>query len=109
MGHLGRRVGPMTPRHNPPRRFYISFIASLAAALVLAFAASAQASAGLTDQVVLGFAADGYHYIQTSNGALAGFEDPSFNDTNWPVGTAAFGTGGCNFASAVRTYWSPFT
>jgi hypothetical protein len=79
-------------------------IASLAAALLLA--ASAQASPALTDQVSLGFAADGYRYMQTSHGLAGGFEDPSYDDSTWNIGSGAFGSGACFFNSNARTAWA---
>src|SRR3954447_13920580 len=93
----------MTSRHRS-RGLSVLLIASLAAALLLA--ASAQASPALTDQVALGFAADGYRYVQTSHGAFAGFEDPSYDDTGWSIGSGAFGSGSCFFNSNARTPWA---
>src|SRR3954470_15067722 len=92
----------MTSRHRS-RGLSVLLIASLAAALLLA--ASAQASPALTDQVALGFTADGYRYMQTSHGAVAGFEDPSYPDGSWSIGSGAFGSGNCFFNANASTPW----
>ena len=62
-----------------------------------------------TSGVALGLGSDGWSYQQVANGAGPAFEQPSFDASSWPVGTAGFGTtdGTCSFNTPeqVATPW----
>ena len=48
----------------------------------------------------------GYRFRVVPFGGSAGFEQPGFNDSDFAVGNAAFGTGGfCPLDSTIRTPW----
>ena len=54
------------------------------------------------------FQATGWKHLQVSQGGgPATFHDPAFDDSAWPTGQAAFGSGGgCSVQSTVNTAWS---
>jgi hypothetical protein len=61
----------------------------------------------------LAYGSSGWSYQQVAYAADQGFEQPSFDASNWPVGQAGFGTtdGRCawNNTGQVKTNWDPGT
>jgi hypothetical protein len=69
---------------------------------------SADPGIGAKTREVLPYQAEGYRYRVIGLGSTppAGFEQPGFDDSSWPTGAAAFGSGrGCPLAATVRTDW----
>jgi hypothetical protein len=69
-----------------------------------------------TDNVVspmlLNYLSSGYRYsLIGTNSPASGWETETFDDSGWPTGAAAFGTGanspdgGCSLNSTVQTFW----
>jgi len=69
---------------------------------------SAEASHG--PQTLVPYEASGYKYKVVAHGAEPGFESPTFDDSSWASGSAAFGSGGgCALQSTVATTWTTNT
>lgn len=70
---------------------------------------SAQVGGPATRQVPLSYGSSGYRFSIVSHGAVGGFQNPSFDDSSWQAGSAAFGTasGQCAIETQdpIRTTW----
>jgi len=81
-------------------------IAAATVAAPLLLVGSADAS---TPATAVQYGDPGWSYLETSfGGGPADFADPSFDDSSWAVGEAAFGTpnGACVTNTDVATHWS---
>jgi hypothetical protein len=60
---------------------------------------------------ILPYEATGYRYMQVASGqGPAGWQSPSFDDSRWGIGDAAFGSGGgCPLEPTVKTHWDSNT
>ena len=85
----------------------------LAALAALCLLAAAHDPASASAVKVLKYKSGGYSYMQVSHGALAGFEQPTFDASGWAIGRAGFGTttATCpwNNTTQVKTHWDPDT
>ena len=65
--------------------------------------------AGVTNVDFLPYQSAGYRYLVIDQAAAppAGYEQPSFDDSSWQAGTAAFGhsVGYCPLQATVHTHW----
>ncbi|WP_214409176.1 hypothetical protein [Sphaerisporangium fuscum] len=86
---------------------------ALLAVTVLATPAAAASPAAPVPAAVtvLDYNSTGWRYLQVaSNTTTPTFQDPKFDDSEWPTGQAAFGTStGCAFNASVKTSWQPNT
>ena len=57
-------------------------------------------------QIILSYLSPDYRFLVVPFGQGSGFEQPGFDDSQFDVGNAAFGTGGfCLLDSTVETVW----
>jgi hypothetical protein len=87
-------------------RIHAGLLPLLCALSSMAFTASAS---GAVKQPVLPYSSNGYRYAVVSYGDLPGFEQPSFDDSSFSTGDAAFGFDGCPLESTIQTTWPLLT
>src|SRR5437763_1151522 len=103
----GSDISCLSTERRPSMRLHISLWPLLCA---LGYMACSTSIGGATEQPVLPYLSTGYRYAIVTFGALPGFEQPSFDDSGFSIGDAAFGSGGsCPLDSTVKTMWPLFS
>lgn len=101
MGRRIRRQGRSLP--------VVVFGALVLTALVASLGAPPVQAVDPPIETLVPLQASGYRYQVVSQGSGAGFEQPSFDDSAFADGTAAFGSPGCVAPEAITTPWAPVT
>lgn len=74
------------------------------------FASSSSSSSSQTS-IIVDYGASGYHYLEVPTGADQGFQAPTYDDSAFHIGSAAFGLAlnGCPLDSTIQTNWDSNT